>query len=82
MIANQSVDNSLEDEKAKKSVYDNGCVRANMILSGWLIKPITKTSCLIDFSIQLDPGGWIPVWAFHEPKIILKVRDYYHKIKK
>lgn len=48
----------MEDEKAKKSAYDNGCVRANMILSGWLIKPITKTSSLIDFSIQIDPGGW------------------------
>lgn len=78
IISNVSYDD-YADSKATKASYDGSCVRGTVLCSGWLIKPLDDHKCLVDFTCQVDPGGWLPTFSFHEPKIIHKVRDLYLK---
>lgn len=37
-----------------------GFVRGKLLLGGFVIKPIDSKSCIIDYFVQADIGGWIP----------------------
>jgi len=56
---------SIEDEK--KLPLDSNFVRAEVLESGYVLKPIKgedgQDSTFVTYIVQLDPKGWIPTWA-------------------
>lgn len=43
-----------------------GLIRGESILTGYLIRPKTKTSCELTYVTQMDPKGTVPMWAVNK----------------
>jgi len=43
-------------------------VRGIILVSGFAIKPIDDTQCLVSNITQVDPAGWIPAWLVNLSK--------------
>jgi len=71
IIMNHSVAHSAQREK-------KGFVRANSILSGYLVR-VAEKGCILLYITQNDPRGWLPAWLMNKvtksfaPQIIDKM---------
>jgi len=71
IIMNHSVAHSAQGEK-------KGFVRANSILSGYLVR-VAEKGCILLYITQNDPRGWLPAWLMNKvtksfaPQIIDKM---------
>jgi len=73
---------SIEDKD--KLPLDNDYVRAEVLESGYVLKPIKgedgKDSTFVTYILQLDPKGWIPLWAVNatageQAKVLANMRN-------
>jgi len=69
-ICTVSISDELVDELACRKSREKRCVRGEILLSGWIVKPLTDNSCEATFIIQVDCKGSLPKSVINSTSMI------------
>lgn len=81
-ICTISISNELVDELACKKSLEKKCVRGEILLSGWIIKPLSFNRCEATFVIQVDCKGSLPKSIINSTSMVSVFKNIKRNIRK